>query len=275
MAASCHKFDKRVKAEVGKLGLTIGLIIMMVTAASAAPTFKLKAPEDYFTDNKTLALLTSALAGDLMKAKHLVAEGANPNDEGPRDNLYNRLRLLHYAIAANNSQAIKILVAVGADPELKTEGFGRALMFAMTLDKVDMLALLLDLRPISKLSRETLKSLLFRSVAMPRPRCLELLLKRGVPIDYPDDVGSTVMMAAMDAQDYDLAEWLILKGASVHIQLGSDMSPAYLVQWHLQKFKPGSTTYNKVLHLKKLMEDRGAVFPALSPAEVRAKRAKG
>lgn len=29
---------------------------------------------------------------------------------------------------------------------------------------------------------------------------------------------------------------------------------------------------NKVLHLKKMMAERGAVFPALSPQEVRAKR---
>jgi len=108
-------------------------------------------------------------------------------------------------------------------------------------------------------------------VSMPRPRCLELLLKRGAPIDYPDDAGYTIFMRAMDAQDYELAEWLLLKGASVQVVAGGGMTPAYSVQYDLQKFKPGSPTHNKVLHLKKLMEGRGAVFPALSPAEVRAK----
>ena len=247
---------------------------MTTTNASGAPVFKLRPPQYYFADAKTQALLTSALAGDLTKAKQLVVEGANPNDEGPRDNSYNRLRLLHYAIAANNPQAIKTLIAVGADPEMKTEGFGRALKFAMTLDKVDMLALMLDLRPVAYMSRDALKSLLFESVVMPRPRCLELLLKKGAPVDFPDDSGYTVMMAAMDAQDYDLAEWLLLQGASVHVMAGGDMSPAYLVQFHMQKFKPGSSTYNKVLHLRKLMEERGAGFPAPSPAEVRARRAQ-
>lgn len=257
-----------------KISAFIGLIIMTTTNASGATVFKLRPPQYYFTDAKTQALLTSALAGDLTKAKQLVVEGANPNDEGPRDTPYNRLRLLHYAVAANNPQAIKTLIEVGADPELKTEGFGRALKFAMTLDRVDMLALMLDLRPVAYVSRDTLKSLLFESVVMPRPRCLELLLKRGAPVDFPDDSGYTIMMAAMDAQDYDLAEWLLLQGASVHVMAGGDMSPAYLVQFHLQKFKPGTPTYNKVLHLKKLMEERGAVFPAPSPAEVRARRAQ-
>lgn len=272
MAAIFH--SQRRLSDIGMLTTLIGIIIMMITNANAAPSFKLKPPQYYFSDHKTVALLATAMAGDLPKAKQLVAQGANPNDEGPRDNPYNRLRPLHYAIAANNSQAVKTLMAVGADPEMKTEGFGRALMFAMTLDKVDMLGLLLDLRPISRLSKDALKSLLFRSVGIPRPACMDLLLQRGAPIDFPDGAGYTIMMAAMDAQDYDLAESLLKRGASVHVKAGGGMTPAYSVQFHLDKFKPGSPTYNKVLHLKKMMEERGAVFPASSPAEIRAKRAK-
>jgi uncharacterized protein len=247
---------------------------MIATNANGAPVFKLKTPKDYFSDKMTLALLTAALAGDLSQAKRLVAEGANPNDEGPRDNPYNRLRLLHYAIAADNTQAIRVLLAVGADPELKTTGSGRAFMFAMTLDKVDMFALLLDLRPIPSLSKDTLKSLLLGSVTMPRPRCLELMLKRGAPIDFLDGAGYTIMMRAMDAQDYELAEWLLLQGASVDIEAGGGVTPAYSVEFHLHKFKPGSPTYSKVLRLKKLMEERGAVFPASTPEEIKARRAK-
>ena len=124
----------------------MGVIIMMTTNANAALSFKLKPPQYYFADNKTLSLLTSAMAGDLQKAKQLVVQGANPNDEGPHDNPYNRLRPLHYAIAANNTQAVRILVTVGADPELSAQGFGRSFLFAMTLENIKMLSLLLDLR---------------------------------------------------------------------------------------------------------------------------------
>ena len=264
-----------VKAGLRTLGMSIGVIVMMTVNGNGAPTFKLKAPKEYFDDAKTLALLKAALAGNLEKAKLLVADGANPNAEGPRDNPYNRLRLLHYAIAAKNAQAVRVLMAVGADPELSTlGGTGRAFLFAMKLDNLEMLSLLLDLRPVTTLSKDTLKRLLFRSVAIPRPRCLDLLLKRGAPIDFPDDAGYTIMMRAMDAQDYDLAERLLLQGASVHIEAGGGMTPAYSAQYDLQKFKPGSPTNNKVLRFKELMQARGAVFPALSPAEVRARRTK-
>jgi ankyrin repeat protein len=257
-----------------KTGLQLLLIClgMIAMTANAAPSFKLKAPGDYFSDPRSLALLSAARAGDLAKAKQLVAEGADPNDDGPKDNPYNRLRLLHYAIAANDAQAVRTLVAVGANVELSAQGFGEGPLFAIVLDNIEMLSVLLDLRPVDTLSGSTLKALLFRSVALNRPRCLELILKRGAPIDFPNGAGYTVMMDAMDAQDYDLAEWLLLQGASVHVQAKGGMTPAYLVQFHLQKFQSGSPTYNKVLHLKELMEARGAVFPALSPKEIRAQR---
>jgi ankyrin repeat protein len=256
---------------IGRLCFS-GLIMIMTATVVAAPSFKLKAPGDYFADPRSLALLGAARAGDLAKARQLVAEGADPNDDGPKENQNNRLRLLHYAIAANDARAVRTLVAVGADPELNAEGFGRSFLFAITLENIEMLSVLLDVRPIEKLSTRTLKLMMFESVTQPCKKCLELILQRGAPIDFPDNAGYTVMMRAIDAQDYDMAEWLLLQGASVQIMAGGDMTPAYSVQYDLQKFKPGSPTYNKVLHLKELMEARGAVFPALSPKEIRAQR---
>lgn len=254
------------------LVLTSGGLIIMRTNVNAAPSFKLRPPQYYFSGNKTLELVAAAMAGDMLKAKWLVSEGANPNDEGPANNKYNRLRPLHYAIASNNKPAVEILVSVGADPELSVQGFGRSFLFAMTLDNHEMLSFLLDLRPISTLSKDTIEYVLSDSVAKGCLRCLTLLLDRGAPVDFRNGAGYTVMMDAMDAQDYDLAEWLLQRGASVGIETPSGMTPAYSVEFHLNKFKPGSPTYNKVLHLKKMMEERGAVFPALSPAEVRARR---
>ncbi|WP_239027615.1 ankyrin repeat domain-containing protein [Geomonas diazotrophica] len=247
---------------------------MLTTTAQAAPTFKLKAPAYYFSDKRTLALVDAALAGDLRSAKLAVAQGANPNDEGPLQNKYNRLRPLHYAIAANNKDAVRVLVSVGADPELSALGYGRSFLFAMTLENLDIISLLLDLRPITSLRKETIEYILFGSVNQQCWKCLELFLKRGAPIDYPDGPGYTVMMAAMDCQDYEMAEKLLQHGASVHVETKNGVTPAYSVEFHLKKFIPGSPTYKKVLHLKEMMAARGAVFPASSPEEVRARREK-
>jgi FOG: Ankyrin repeat len=251
---------------------TIGVIVMMTTTAEASPRFKLRPPSYYFTDRGTIALLTAAMAGDMRTAQLAVAQGANPNDEGPLENNYNRLRPLHYAIAANNKDAVKVLVSVGADPELPALGSGRSFSFAMTLKNLEMFSLLLDLRPIDTLSKDTMEYIIFGAARKSCWKCLQASLERGAPIDFPDGAGYTVLMTAMDLQDYDMAEWLLLKGASVHISPPSGATPAHTVEFHLKKYIPGSPTYNKVLHLKEMMAERGAVFPAPSPAEVRARR---
>ncbi len=243
----------------------------MATTAFAAPTFNLKPPRAYFSDAKVLALLDAAISGDSAKAKQLVGAGADPNADGPPGS-GGRLRLLHYAIAAKNNGAAAILMTLGADPTLNTQGAGSAAIFAITLDDVDMLALILQARPYPSLPREAAGRMLFQTVSLPRPRCLMVLLKQGFPIDFKDDAGYTILMRAINMQDYDLAEWLLNQGASVKIDTPSGMTPAYSVQFDLDKFVAGSPTHSKVLRLKNLMEQKGAVFPAMSPKDVRALR---
>lgn len=266
--------SQKVAKTVKRLLLLMWCIgVVMIADETQSSPFKLNPPQYYFQDSKDLALLEAALQGNNTKARELVTKGADPNAEGPASNRSNRLRLLHYAIAKNSTEAVTVLVSVGADPEIDTiGGAGSPFHFTLSLDSIEMLSLLLDLRPVQLLSDDTIRHLLFESVVLSRPRCLELLLKKGVPVDFLDKSGHTIMMRAMDAQDFDLAEWLILNGASVHTEANGGMTPAYSIQYDLQKFRPGTPTHDKVLRLKKLMEKRGAVFPAPSPAEVRAKR---
>ena len=243
----------------------------MATTAFAAPAYNLKAPGAYFSDEKVLALLDAAISGDSAQAKQFLGAGADPNAEGPPGST-GRIRLLHYAIAAKNSAAVAILMASGADPEMDTPMAGSALLFAITLDDIDMLASILQVRPYSSLSRAAVKTLMFQTVRLPRPRGLMVLLKHGFPIDFKNDAGYTVLMAAIDTQDYEMAEWLLNQGASVKIDTPSGMTPAYSVQFDLDRFAAGSATHSKVLRLKNLMEQKGAVFPAMSPKDVRALR---
>lgn len=252
-----------------RIGLISGVLIMILGNAHAAPVFLLKPASAYFDDPATLALLDAALAGDLARARTLVAQGANPNDEGPKSQPINRIDLLDYSIAAGNSTAIKVLVAVGADPERIHQGPGNAFLFAMKLERLDLLELLLDLRPVATLSKDTMEYLMFEA----RNReTLAVLLKKGAPIDFPDWAGYTILMRTMDGQNFELAEWILLQGASVMVESKSGMTPAYSVQYDLNKFRPGSPTHDKVLRLKALMEARGATFPALDPQAVRERR---
>jgi len=84
----------------------------LFSSAHAAPQFKLKPIDYYFSDPRVQGLLQAALDGNQPFAQQWVNQGANPNEEGPQNTPYNRLRLLHYAIAAENVQALRILVSL-------------------------------------------------------------------------------------------------------------------------------------------------------------------
>jgi uncharacterized protein len=220
--------------------------------STPAPKFKLDAPAKYFDDALARSLLDAALAGDLAGARAAVSQGASPDADGPKDNPYNHLRLLHYAIAAGSVPGIRTLMAVGANPEIETLGSAASpLLFAVNLDEPELL--------------------MFSSVTLGRPQCLAVVMKHGVPIDYPDDAGQTVFMRALDAQDYDLAKWLLEQGASVTID-AHDMTAAWSLQYDLNRFAPGSPSYQKVMELKQMAEQRGAQFPAKSPKQRREER---
>ena len=51
-----------------------------------------------------------------------------------------------------------------------------------------------------------------------------------------------------------------------------DMTMAWTIEFHLGKYVPGSPAYQKVLALKQMAEQRGAVFPAKSPKQRRGER---
>jgi ankyrin repeat protein len=114
--------------------------------------------------------------------------------------------------------------------------------------------------------------LLFESIVQRRPACLSLLLDRGAPIDLRSGADDTIMMSAISAENFELAEQLIRRGASVNIDTESGVTPAYQVQRMLTRYTPGSETYRNLQRIKNLMIERGAVFPATDPKELRERR---
>lgn len=248
------------------------------TNASAAPApaapivFALKPAEHYFAAAPTLALLRAAMAGDTAAAKAALAAGAAPNDEGPRNNPDNRLRLLHYAVAAQRPAAARLLVELGADPELTTVGFGSALLFAITLEQPVALGAMLDARPFSRLAAASQEMLLFEAVAAGRPQCLALLLERGAPIDLQDSAGYTLVMRSIGTLDMPMAQGLIERGASLKPDAVNGATAPNQVQALLLRAVTDSPLHKRLTQLKATMQDRGVNFPVPTAPEVRAAR---
>ena len=104
--------------------------------------------------------------------------------------------------------------------------------------------------------------------------CLQVMFAHGLPPGVRDSRGDDLFMVALDREDLETAEWLLV---SIGIPLdgppdGGGSTPANQVQRALgQVFRPGSPTYLRYEKFKRIMEQKGVVFPVESSAEYRAR----
>lgn len=131
-----------------------------------------------FTDPSAAALAEAAKAGDEIRVRKLVADGANPNAQGARG-----LPLLQWAMLSQSRRGFEALLAAGADPTRGDAGGTTAMHLAAQADT---------------------------------PYWLETLLARGVGADTPNTVTrATPLMAALMAERAANADRLIQAGAKL------------------------------------------------------------
>lgn len=227
---------------------------------------------EYFKDANSLALLDAAFKGDLTRAKQLVSSGVNPNDVGQRTHS-DSLCLLHYAIAKESVTAIKTLLMVGANPECDTRNRLSAIAWSIDLDTnghFELFKLLLSAKPLAQLSNNTRWEIATQFMDNANwQQGLSLYFEQGGVVDTTDSAEVTLFMQAMASEDYDKAEWLLTRGASLVFQSAIGRTNPNTVQNHLSKYKPNTPSYNQLLRMKTFMEQKGVVFPVPNPKQLR------
>lgn len=230
---------------------------------------ELARPEAFFQP-PALALLRAALDGDEIAARRWVSQGVNPNAQGPASvsKAVPQLTLLHYAVGVRHLKATAILLTVGADPLLKPrEEDGDAFLFAVVRHDAEMLDGLLKLFPLARIPTKRQSSLAFYCLSFNARNCLQVLFDHGLPPGVQDSVGYNLFMEALSGQDFDTAEWLLAEvGVPISgVMDNAGITPANMVQRALTEvFKPGSPTYRRYEKFKRIMEERGIVFPVES-----------
>lgn len=223
--------------------------------------YNLQSIETYFTDKATQTLILAALGGDTKTAKSLVVSGANPNAQGfvkPGSSF--EFSPLHYLMAADSVTGIRVLAAVGGDPEHKSRNMGTPLLFAVTLNNPELLSLLLDIKPVKNLASQTQQQLLFEAARRDAPRCLTLMLDRGVPLDIPDSAGYTLFLRSFEMGKPDLALWLLQRGAAIDFAAANGATPVDVVRNKLSVVPQGGPQHRMLLEIQHLMRSRGALF---------------
>ncbi len=263
------------------LALSITLVALLAVGIPAVSwykkrnevTYKLRPLDYYFADKLTRDLVTAALDGNKDLVAELVAKGADPNLEGPlKSGDVSRLRPLHYALAQKNETAVKILMEVGADPDLVALYNGNAYEFAMMLNKPGLLVALLENAPMRETSANARRRAFFESFIYDRLECAQVLLDHGVPIDAQDSAGKTALMNVINQEQPEVAIWLLERGVSPLIETKTRLTPAYAAQSTLEEFREGTEGYNAYKRLVQKMEERGVTFPVPGPKKFRAAR---
>jgi ankyrin repeat protein len=255
-------FSRAVQASV-LAGALLAPVGAQAQATCSQGTIMVRSPSRYFSSQQSLRLLAAVRAGDESGAQAAIAAGASPNEEGPIPDQINRMRLLHYAISVHDANAVRLLIKLGADPELHTMGLGSPLAFAVHMNQVTMISAVLDAKPFSSLSRQGQSDLVFTAVDWGRPEVLALLLDRGAPVDIRGLEDDTPLLRAISAMDMTMAQQLLQRGASPWPTSARGNKALDLVRILLRKESEGSAERVALMQLAAQLEEKMAGgFPA-------------
>jgi hypothetical protein len=140
-----------------------------------------------------------------------------------------------------------------------------------------MLDVLYRLFPLSRVPAVRQAQNAFAALNFNANACLQVMFDHGLPPGVRDSLGGNLFMEALDREDFDTAEWLLVKvGVPVDgpPDRGGNTPPNQVQRALTEVFRPGSPTYVRYEKFKRIMEQKGIVFPVESSAAYRA-RMKG
>jgi len=163
-----------------------------------------------FTDPSAAALADAAAAGDEVRIRKLVADGANPNAQGARG-----LPLLQWAMLKQSRRGFEALLAAGADPTRGDAGGTTAVHLAAQADTPYWLETLLA-RGVSPDTPNTVTQAtpLMAALMAERPENADRLIKAGAQLDRADRQGDTALHVAAQINDAGRVLQLLQAGAN-------------------------------------------------------------
>lgn len=248
------------------LSSLICLLLLCGVAQTRELTMTLSNPSSYFS-GRALDIAQAIRDGDSHRLKPLL-QGVDLNQFGRKN-----MTFLFYALQEKQYDAIRLLVQAGADPTQPVPDFGSPLGWAMKLPDARLLAAMLDggLSP-NALSDD--EPLIFFNTTEGSLEHLKLLVERGADINAVDSLNGTPLYEALTAMQLDQAEYLIQRGARHDTATRNGITIPFTVDTLIAGQQSGSPAWKKLNEIKKLLIERGARFPGLTPAEVKARMAK-
>jgi ankyrin repeat protein/ketosteroid isomerase-like protein len=153
------------------------------------------------------ATVFAAIRADhLDTLRDLRAKGANINAPGDRST-----PPLAYAAAAGSIEAMRMLLAAGADVNART-AFGATALHWATHDTAKMQLLVSHGADVNAVTRNKRTPLILAAFNNPSPEAVALLLEKGADLNAKDALGVTALLAATSGDRSNVAKLLVAKG---------------------------------------------------------------
>lgn len=186
------------------------LMLLACNAACGQSGSRSMTNQQTFTDPAAAALADAAKAGDELRVRKLVADGANPNAQGARG-----LPLLQWAMLNQSRRGFEALLAAGADPARGDDGGTTAMQLAAQADTAYWLDTLLarGAKPDTPNTR-TGETPLMAALMTRRPANAERLLAAGAKLDATNRNGESALHVAALINDMASVLKLLEAGAN-------------------------------------------------------------
>ncbi|WP_241833850.1 ankyrin repeat domain-containing protein [Salinivibrio sp. MA440] len=245
------------------IAIGIGIVLLLwVAKASAFNLFRSKPYPEVFFEGELLAVAEAMKARDIDRAKALAEK--LPEIDAPGNESFT---LLAFAVADTNIPAIKMLMALGADPATKFgegEEAQSVAYFAMWRKTTDALKAMLEAGMDPNLTDEYGETLIFDVPDLEDNDALKLLVEFGADVNARNSLGETVLFKFISVM-FDEALYLLENGADPFVMNNSGMTVAYSVQEELNSMDQSTEAYQKMLNIQQKMIALGVKFPALTP----------
>ncbi|OOF17702.1 hypothetical protein BZJ17_16820 [Salinivibrio sp. IB574] len=245
----------------------MGIVLLLwVAKAGAFNLFRSKPYPEVFFEGELLAVAEAIKAHDIDKAKAL-AEKLPDIDAHGNDHF----TLLAFAVADTNIPAIKMLMALGADPAAKiddaviagTDVSETVAHLAMRLKTTEPLRAMLEAGMNTEIKRGS-GTLIFDVPNLEDNDALKLLVEFGADVNAKASLEQTPLLDFISVK-FDEALYLLDHGADPFVMKNGGLTAAYLVQDRLESMDKSSEAYQKMLNIQQKMIDLGVKFPALTP----------
>nr|WP_241833856.1 ankyrin repeat domain-containing protein [Salinivibrio sp. MA440] len=243
-----------------------GIVLSVTAKAGVLNMFRSKPYPEVFFEGELLAVAEAMKAHDIDKAKAL-AEKLPDIDAHGNDHF----TLLAFAVADTNIPAIKMLMALGADPAAKiddaviagTDVSETVAHLAMRLKTTEPLKAMLEAGMDTEIKRGS-GTLIFDVPDLEDNDALNLLVEFGADVNAKDSLGETILFRFIRVM-FDEALYLLENGADPFVMDHSGVTAAFVVQSRLQRMDKSSEAYQKMLNIQQKMIELGVQFPALTP----------